>query len=364
MTQIEVNPVVATREEWADVLRLPLMVGVVFIHSYDPIKTFGNNEVNLQGVSPTADLLMFYISQIISRLSVPIFFFISGYFLFRELRDRKLIDWTTSIKKRFRTLFIPYIFWNSVAIATVFAAQFLNLVDGSKSRIGNILEWHINDFLYALTGLSGYPAAYQFWFIRDLIVCSILSIFTLRINSKPLLIFTSLLIIYWLIGVYPNSIPSIAAMCFFLLGGLSYRYFKDLAVKRVPAWVLGAYLALSFIELILKDSELISIIHKIGLLVGVASAFWFAQLLTSVEGLKSFLSRYGAASFFVFAAHEPLLTITRKIVATTFSDVNNSIQVLCIYMLPPLIVTLVTLLVWQILREISPSLLRFITGGR
>ena len=105
-------------------LRFPLIVAVVFIHS-------NSGNVVFNGLLATTNINFFvyeevryYISEIVARIAVPTFYFISG-FLFWEKTDCFNIGvYMKKLKKRCRSLLIPYLFWNLVAILLFYLAQF------------------------------------------------------------------------------------------------------------------------------------------------------------------------------------------------------------------------------------------------
>lgn len=95
-----------------DFLRFPLIVGVVFIHNYI-VKT------ELHGV-PLSTLLnewtigLFYaFSQVVSRVCVPLFFFISGLLFFKGANFSWNI-YVHKIRRRISTLLVPYLIWNLI----------------------------------------------------------------------------------------------------------------------------------------------------------------------------------------------------------------------------------------------------------
>lgn len=61
-------------------LRFPLILGVLFIHNYGNIIL--NSYEEISGLAYLSELLKVLISQVLARLSVPIFFLMSGYLFF------------------------------------------------------------------------------------------------------------------------------------------------------------------------------------------------------------------------------------------------------------------------------------------
>lgn len=60
-----------------------------------------------------SDYVMFLLSNVIGRLSVPMFFLISGFLFFRE-GTLTHIGYTAKLYSRLHTLLIPYLLWNLI----------------------------------------------------------------------------------------------------------------------------------------------------------------------------------------------------------------------------------------------------------
>ena len=84
-------------------LRFPLIVGVVFIH--DNITLGQNSGV----INPFwFDCVIRLFSDVLPRVCVPLFFIISGFLFFYGVKNLRL-SYVNKVKRRFRTLFIPYV---------------------------------------------------------------------------------------------------------------------------------------------------------------------------------------------------------------------------------------------------------------
>ena len=63
-------------------LRFPLIVGVVFIHSMFKSVIFNGVDVMQTGSFPFYTTIAYLFSEILARIAVPLFFFISGFLFF------------------------------------------------------------------------------------------------------------------------------------------------------------------------------------------------------------------------------------------------------------------------------------------
>lgn len=98
-------------------LRFPLIVGVVLLHS-----GFDNIEL---AEHPVCDNVSYLLSQVVATIAVPLFFFISGYLFFCKIDKFDGRVYVGKLKKRARTLPIPYIFWNLFTILLILPADLL-----------------------------------------------------------------------------------------------------------------------------------------------------------------------------------------------------------------------------------------------
>jgi len=143
-------------------LRLPLMVLVVLIHAQLGDAVDGG--IAFQGTQ-------FLLSNVIARTSVPLFFIISGYLFFFG-KDFTVSIYLEKLKRRIRTLLIPYLLWNLLILLILLTVQtFIPSLQGESKPINsyNLTDW-ANTF-----GIGTHPIDAPLWFLRDLIVMVLIS---------------------------------------------------------------------------------------------------------------------------------------------------------------------------------------------
>ena len=123
-------------------LHFIMSVLVILIHSI-------NNDTKLER--------FFSIESGIGQFAVPLFFIISGFLYFRNIKSKT--DAIEKLKRRVRTLLIPFLLWN-----LIYYAIHLFLKPGSGISLDEILD---SAFTYKYN-----PA---FWFMYQLILLSIIS---------------------------------------------------------------------------------------------------------------------------------------------------------------------------------------------
>ena len=118
-----------------------------------------------------------FLTNGVARVAVPFFAMISGFFLFS--RVQKSNDYLNTLKKRMTTLLLPYLI----------GALFVFL----SSAILDSILWPEKspslDLYKAIKLIRAHPVAFQFWFLRDLIILTIVSpaIFSIKKIANYLL---------------------------------------------------------------------------------------------------------------------------------------------------------------------------------
>lgn len=81
-------------------LRFPLIVGVVMIHSYFSEVVINGVDLVKNGFFPIYSTVSFLFSQIVSRVAVPLFFFISGFLFFFKINSFTSHVYLQKLKKK------------------------------------------------------------------------------------------------------------------------------------------------------------------------------------------------------------------------------------------------------------------------
>ena len=161
-------------------LRFPLIVGVVFI-----LNKMG--EIDIQGVKlsyieyPWLTHTMDFFSSVLPTVSVPLFFFISGFLFFYNNDFDKNI-YIKKIKSRCNSLLIPYIIWTFIGFFILLIQmhpRFSSLFPLLKDYRIDISEFLSYFWIKSLPmdppGEHAMPIDYPLWFIRDLYLLVIAS---------------------------------------------------------------------------------------------------------------------------------------------------------------------------------------------
>lgn len=355
MVMLRVVPVMLTKEmsQRLDVLRFPLIVGVVFAHAY---------------IKSDADIILGFFYNFIShglvRITVPIFFLLSGYLFFINIDSAKA-TYLKKIKTRIKTLFIPFLFWNLITLAIFAFAQSMAstkiFFSGANSSIAS---YDLLDYLNAIFGFDRMPIAMHFWFIRDLIILILLSPVIYFANTRIPMLFLSFLLICWLINYWPIYIPSGEGTLYFSFGAFwGQSKYSLFALDKYGKLFGLVYLIILTVTAAYFESSFTVYLHKIGIILGIVYAFFITKYTISITTFKDTLLELGERSFFIYAAHEPLQLVVRKLVYSALCPEAWG-AILVLYFAIPIGVIMTLIFTYEGLKKVMPNVLLLITGGR
>lgn len=341
-----------------------LMVMVVFLHSYNlEIKfTTGSGLIEKGYNSFIQDL----ISQGVTRIAVPLFFIISGYLFFLSFKNSSLTEFFSKYKKRSKTIVLPYLLWSIYGILLYLVLQ---LIPFSKPFFTNelIVDYSVNQLL---NRIFINPIPYQLWFLRDLIVLIIFSPILYWLIKYFKFYIISIFLITWFFQLN-YLIFSNEALLFFALG--AFFSIKKINIQKTKVkkrnvifsiiWISLIIIKTSLVYLNFENEWLIKILHKSSILIGIISIWLIYDVIfkkTDIAKTKYYqLFQY---TFFLYAFHEPVLTIFKK--AFYYILGQSELSSLLIYISVPLVTIFVSILIGFITRKIIPKYYYLMTGGR
>jgi hypothetical protein len=352
---MQITPEISARIKF---LRLPLIIGIVTFHS------------TINSVGYADKFFQKFIASTWGGSCVAFLFIISGFLFFRNF-NLSLNSYLEKLKSRFWTLLVPYLFWNLALLAMVIIV--LNIPATSSLIQGHYKEYikgySFANFIDCLTGYrNGYPIAYHFWYVRDLIVMVILSPVFLLVARKIPYLGLALFAAPWLLQLKLSFIEQMQWLgpLFFYLGCLIAVQKLDLTwLDRRKKLIIGIYLAMAVVLAILQTSQIKTFpqhLFECCTRVVGTMAIWCASDLITGKLQKVCLNLSGLA-FFVYAAHEPTVTAFKE-VFERLSKNPNSITVMVHYLLILTLATLVTLAAGSLLQRYTPKFFQLITGAR
>jgi surface polysaccharide O-acyltransferase-like enzyme len=345
-------------------LRFLLIIGVVFIHAYGTEVGLSNGAVGVANTGYLVDFFRNIISQGIARVAVPLFFLMSGYFFFLGF-SFSAANYKAKIQSRLKRLLIPFLFWNILTLCLIALAQYLPATQTFFSGKNDpISTFGIYDYFNAIFGIDKSPISYQFWFIRDLMVMVLIApAIYLLLNKAPKIVLLTLISL-WFLKIWPVYIPSATAFLFFYAGAYFAHSNTNLfALDRFGPFILFLYLVTLLIDASTKDYGFNQYIHNTGILLGLGASLYATNSVVKTNYLKRFLLWASGCSFFVFAVHEPLLTVMQKVSYKALQP-SNDLSILSLYFIIPIFVIILSMLAYIVIKSIAPTFFSVISGGR
>jgi surface polysaccharide O-acyltransferase-like enzyme len=352
-----------------ELLRFPLVVGVVFLHN-DVTTNVHMQGYNVDFTTENPSLIGFVVRSIsggLAGFAVPIFFLMAGYLFFYGSKY-SIKTYIEKLKRRIGSLLIPFLFWNVLTIIVFalgeqvhFTARFFTYWDWPP-----IAHFRVLDYLNAIFGIwAKEPISFQFWFIRDLMVLVLLvPIIHFMLSGKFGLPSVVLLFALMIAKEWPFSLSSAEATSWFCAGCyLSLRQIRVAGTSRW-AWLISVPALLAIIvNAIQPENPFAQYLPSIRNVFGVPAVWWLFGLIDRrTVRLRAWLARASAWSFWIFAAHEPLLRITQKIVIAICP--KGTAAVLFEYFTVPIIVIIFLIGIYERMKSLTPRILAIITGNR
>lgn len=367
-------------------LRFPLACMVVFLHaiSGDIMADIENLDyLNLTGWD-ACSLLEISLSHVITHVAVPVFFIISGFLFFQKLDRWDWAIWKDKMRRRYKSLFLPYILWCSIFVLFVLGKKILGVIVHGKSLSGIViwlssknylhLLWDCSSFGEGRTSWFGYiiphtttPLLFPFWFIRDLMVIVLLApVIWLFLKSlgKTWIVF---MVFLYVSGTWIDIHGlGLSAVFFFSWGGYFGVKRKDM-IESFFRYRFLVYPAFAFLFLFTTAYDGINtytgnIFYPFFNIVGM-----IVTLCLSLEVYRKWRlepNEFLAGScFFIFASHAFILSYCNSFL-TSFIGNYNPVVTIVVYLLTPTITIALCLLFYSFVRKYLSNYSYLLTGGR
>lgn len=355
-------------------LRFLLAALVVFIHnnySAESIKTIllSDGQPPLFVQNEFGRWLQLFISEGLARAAVPLFFMFAGY-----LQGKKDYSYGVLVKKKAKSLLLPFVLWTAI-YAFYYAGLKIVVLKVAPQLLANpdqnCLSWTALDWFHKLVGYTpdGHggmihqPAiAHHLWFVRDLLILSLLS---------PLLKF------------FARKIPA-AFFAFVLaayLASFNVRFVETQALFFYAAGLFWGIYEIPLFETLdkIKWREIFPIFALLfaasktrwgscgGPAVICACAIWLkvSGAIAAREKLYERAAGLAGFSFFLYAVHTPVLSnvLAEKFWLKLF-PMTNTFFSLFEYFGVSLLTIFIGTGIGIALKKIIPPLYSALNGGR
>ena len=368
-------------------LRFPLTVGIILAHS-----NLGRLGFVVHGVQYGLNYPDWYFyfsilfSEALACFCVPTFFVVSGYLFFYKT-DFDGTTYYKKLKKRFKTLMIPYLLWNLIAILIrvvkmlpIFSSLFHNM-DNIEFRFSLIrlfntffYDDHTNglfiDHFIMVKSMSPLPANGPMWYVRDLMVLILFTPLIYWLIKKLKFWFIIGLTVYLYVfghSLLPegNYLSILIDYLFFFSWGAYYSINKHNLIDQMRKIKYAAYLFIPALIAYLwtVDTDYNRYIFLPYIIIGIIFVFVVTSYLFE-KGRIHVNHTLSNCSFFVFALHSLILSDLGKLLFMGCQLNDTPIVLLFLYIAIPTITILICIFLYKLLNKYMPTICGLLTGGR
>lgn len=282
-------------------------------------------------------------------LSLCMFFALSGYLFYQNFSFDKI---KSKLKSRFLSIVIPYVVWNVIAYLVFVIIYSIPFVIEHTNYIMEPFnfEWLIKNAVFGYHNIL--------WFLRNIIIYTIVTPIIIKIIGKPLhqIILLILLSIY---GMLYTGMGYIWYYCFYLFGSIMGLNYKEIVKKNFGKQLKN--LSLMFIVVIImlianyKQSEYA---YMLPVWMFLVACLWVASDYLDIEKEPKWWMKQ---SFFIYCTHSLILEPLEKLIFIFIG--NNAFGAMFDFIFAPSFTLLVIIVMAYILRK-NTFVWNLLTGYR
>ena len=331
-------------------LRFPMIVLVTFAHSYGRVE---DGFSMLTSDWSTYEFLKLLVSQTLVKVAMPIFFIMSGYLFFANVDKWDVVTYKKKILRRVKTLLIPYLIWN-LLMAVKLKTFSMSMLWAYWNPAGIQVDWFGHEQLMTA------PANMPLWFLRDLMVVSLLTPIIYILVRKIGYWLMALLTVLYLSGVCA-FIPGLSAYAvyFFTLGAFLSIRKMDLTgtFKRFEWLAYGLSLIFAISMLLTYHASVFSSLMLFFRFTGSVAVFCLASRILSTTS-RRIPSLVCDSSYFIYLAH--YVFFFSFIDTAFFSIIGTSTPALSFhYLLAPLFKVILLTVIYIVYRKLIQHHIHF-----
>ena len=343
-------------------LRIVLMLLVMFGHNNYKVETIGADMVFNQSVF--GKWVQLLISDGIARGAVPVFFITSAFLLFFKHNSYPVL-----LKKKSKSLLLPFMLWPIVNMAFYAVLKLLGDLSGIGflSGIGNydFLAWSPKEWFGCFFGYVGDGVLYlsHFWFLRDLIVLTILSPVLGFIYEKAKFLFIIFIVYVEFIGFYTYIVMP-ESFFYFSLGMIFAKDDVDFfgIVKKLHWYeLLPVFLVLWFVFWKFQAPMPTATLMLMAF-VSAVMLLKFSEILIMNDKFYAVLAYLAKYSFFLYAVHIKILRSIIRTVWVRLLPMTNGFMCLFEYFGVTILMASCGIALGIILNKLCPKLFDILNG--
>jgi peptidoglycan/LPS O-acetylase OafA/YrhL len=335
-------------------LRFPLIFLIILLHCYSTVGLPSDHGLYFR--------ILYPFSLWLGETGVPGFFFISGFLFFLSKKN-----YQQKLETRFHTLLIPYLLWNALLLGLyifTYLAGYPQDINGKS-----IADYTFIDYIRAFWDRGSYddgnfvPILCPFWYIRNLLMMSVLSPLFYYIIKYVRELFLMAVAIGWLMT--PHNAFISQTILFFCLGA----YFSILDKNPLEIFtkykktILLLCAITAFADIVVHTIYVTPVnlqIHRIALILNIPALFILADFCCQRNITSKLLPN---AAFIVFSVHYPIVVVMRKACAAKLGDASDLIHI-PLYFICVFLATAISIIIYMGMNKYMPKIKNILSGNR
>ncbi|WHO40150.1 acyltransferase [Sphingobium sp. AP49] len=347
----------ARRSDAIAIARVICILGVVYVHAWT-----GRNGQDLEMLRGSAqEGLRWVLMEIFGRSAVPLLGLISGWLVGGSARTR---NWTHHVGRKARTILLPMLLWNAVAILLVSGAAWFGGLSAPLPQSGG---WVAQELFI----VSRNPDInVQMPFLRDLFLCMLAAPLLVRMPNWALLLVAGAAAISQILGIGAPVLMRASILFFFTAGILARRGgWMDRAAELPLSLAVMPFVLLMSAQLYVSLNAgagwppLALSSLDMAVRIGAALGFWRLAWALAASPARGALLRVEPYAFFLFCAHLILIWLGGPVLGALFGPLGSPLYPFYLIVQPFLILAAVVV-IGSLLRRIAPTAARVLSGGR
>lgn len=347
----------ARRSDAIAIARVICILGVVYVHAWTGLN--GEALADLRGTGQ--DNLRWLLMEAFGRSAVPLLGLVSGWLV---AGSSGVGDWGGHVRRKARTILLPMILWNMLAILLVSGAA---LLAGLKAPVPQSPMWVAQE-IFILTRNPDINV--QMPFLHDLFLCMVAAPLLVRLPTWGLAAVIAAACACHITGWGPPVLMRASILFFFAAGILARRHGWADSIARLPLSVavtpfillMGAQL---YRAIMVGDagSATSQAALDLAVRIGAAAAFWRIAWALAGGRARSMMLRIEPYAFFLFCAHLILIWLGGPLLGKLFGRMGSPLYPLYL-ILQPLLVLASVMVMGLALQRIAPRAAAVLSGGR
>lgn len=339
--------------------RVICILGIVYVHAWT-----GRNGHDLQMLDHTSQgMLRWALIELMGRSSVPLLSMISGWLVAPSIARR---DARHFLAGKLRTVFVPMVLWNALAIVLVSGAALAGWIYAPQPVS---VWWVVNELLCLITPDD---INVQIPFLRDLFLCMLAVPLLVRRSDRALLGVAGFALVWSLAPVWVPVLLRPSILLFFVAGMVARRHGLAAWMGSRPLVLVALpYVAMAAVRIWLEESGAGGgpgdqvFLSGIDLVMRGATAifFWALAWRLAESPIAPLLRRVEPYMFLAFCAHLIMIWLAGPLIGRISGPIGSPLYPLFL-LVQPLLVLGGSLALGRGLLRVAPAGAYLLSGGR